>query len=403
MLSFEEARTILRSLPGEGRRETVTLMQAGGRVLAADVLLDRDQPGFDRATMDGYAVVPDGEQRCFPVLGTVTAGTFHEGDLGPGQAIRIMTGAPCPPGVAVVPIELTDGGEAEVRVQEDAPLQVTKNVALRGEDGHAGDVILSAGTLLGPATLSAAAMAGATQLEVFVPPRVAIVTTGDEVGGEGAASIRDSNGPLLEAFLSALGCPVVREHARDVEGELEAALARASDGAEVVVTTGGVSMGSRDLVPDTIARLGFETVFHKVRVQPGKPVLVARRPSDGTSFVGLPGNPVSVLATAHIFLLEVLGSYLGGTPARWLELPIARDYVHRGKRHLFLPARLDDGGVDPIDWNGSGDLLAAASGDGLVELPVGASFRAGERITFLPYLGHSPGSRGLLPPREPRA
>ncbi|MFT4540237.1 MAG: molybdopterin molybdotransferase [Planctomycetota bacterium] len=404
MIEFEEALELLRALPAAGGSEVVPLMRAAGRVTTRDVLLDRDQPGFDRATMDGYALALIAGQAEYRVIGTLTAGTHHDGELAAGDALRIMTGAPCPKGaggrsVTVVPIELTDAGEERVRIEDAGALVAGRNLAWQGEDGHAGDCLVRAGTRLGPATLSVAAMAGVTEIEVFADPRVAIVTTGDEVGGSGSASIRDSNGPLLEALLSAVGCSITREHARDEEDELAAALRRATEAADIVVTTGGVSMGSRDLVPDTIAELGYETVFHKVAVQPGKPVLIARHPS-GSLFCGLPGNPVSVLVTAHLFLLEAIARFQDGWRHRWLKLRIAEDYLHRGRRHLFLPATLAEGGVHPVRWNGSGDLIAAASADGIVDLPVGSDLKAGDFVSFLPYVGHTAGQGGVLPARS---
>lgn len=157
-------------------------------------------------------------------------------------------------------------------------------------------------------------------------------------------------------------------------------------------------MGSRDLVPDTIARLGYETVFHKVAIQPGKPVLLARHP-EGRLFLGLPGNPVSVLATAHLFLAPALRLFQGAKETGWSTLPIACDFEHKGKRHLFLPARLGQGGVTPVRWNGSGDLYSAAAADGFVSLPAGSAWSRGDEIPFLPYVGHVPGQRAELPPR----
>lgn len=401
MLTYPEALALLHQLPVEGRTERRALLRAGGLIAAQEVRIDRDQPGFDRSTMDGYAVCLDGDRDRFEVVGTVLAGQTHDGELAPGQAVRIMTGAPCPRGVTVVPIECTDGGDAEVHVTEAERLAPGRNIAWRGEDAHAGDVLVERGTRLGPGTLSVAAMAGLTEVQVWVPPRVAVVTTGDEVGCEGPAGIRDSNGPLLESLLCGSGSPVTRSHARDEEGALEAAIAAGAAAAEVVVTTGGVSMGSHDLVPDTIARLGFETIFHKVAVQPGKPILIARQPETGRVFCGLPGNPVSVLATAHLFLLEALALFTPGWRPQWFELPIACDHVHTGRRHLFLPATLD-GGVRPVRWNGSGDLIAAATGDGLVDLPVGTDLKQGDLVRFLPFVGHQLGETGTLPPRGPR-
>ncbi len=398
MLSVEEALLRIAALEVGVSTERVGLSSAGGRVLAQAVALDRDQPGFDRSTMDGYAVCLDGDAGSFEVVATVVAGSLFEGSLSPGQAVRIMTGAPCPRGVTVVPIELTDGGEATVTVTEPAALQPGRNIAWRGEDGHAGDVILEPGTRLGPAALAAAAMAGAESLDVYTLPRVAVITTGDEVGKDGPAGIRDSNGPMLTAFLSGLGLAHTRRHAPDDEGRLEQLLAEGRDRADVVVTVGGVSMGTRDLVPETAAALGFETVLHKVAVQPGKPIFIARN-EDGKLFIGLPGNPVSVLVTAHLFLLPALARFWGDTTPPWSTQRLATDWKHTGRRHLFLPAALGDDGVTPVAWNGSGDLLAAAAADGLLDLPVGSDLSAGDRVRFLPFAGHVAGQRAQLPPR----
>lgn len=404
MITFPESQALLADLDVAGRAartERCDLRSAQGRVLAVDVRIDRDQPGFDRATMDGYAVVPDGDRSDFEVVGTVIAGTSHGDPLAPGQAVRIMTGAPAPEGTTVVPVERTSALEDGARVQLDAPPVSGKNIAWRGEDAREGDVLVARGTRLAPAHLSVAAMAGAVEVEVFQRPRVSVVTTGDEVGAAGKAGIRDSNGPLLDALMVALGVEVSRRHARDQEGELRAALEAAAADADVVVTTGGVSMGDRDLVPATLTDLGYETVFHKVQVQPGKPVLVARRP-DGALFIGLPGNPVSVLATAHLFLMPALGLYLGGWRPASFEVPMADAYEHKGRRHLFLPASFEGGGIVPARWNGSGDLIAAAAADGLVELPVGATFAAGDPARFTPYVGHALAERGAMPARGGR-
>ena len=168
----------------------------------------------------------------------------------------------------------------------------------------------------------------------------------------------------------------------------------------MVVTTGGVSGSAADLVPAAAAALGFRTVFHQVAMQPGKPVLLAAHP-DGQLLVGLPGNAVSVIATAHVILLPVLGRLGGGWSWRWTELPLARARAG-GKRHQFLPARLEAAGVAVVPWNGSGDLLAAGAADGLAELPAGAQLAAGAAVRFLPYVGGSAGGVVSLPPRAPR-
>ena len=399
MLTYDEALDCIRSLPDGGTTERISLTEGDGRVLAEDACLDRDVPSFDRSTMDGYAVALDGDRTSFEVIGTIFAGEDKDLSPRPGQAVRIMTGAPCPPEVTVIPIERTDGGQDVVTVTEPDALVPARHIAWRGEDGHEGDPVATAGQRLNPVMLASVAMAGLTDVLVWRRPRVGIVTTGDEVGGSGRAGIRDSNGPLLVTLLRAFGCDVVRSHATDDDDILEGALAEAGEGRDMVVTVGGVSAGAKDLVPGAATRLGYETVFHKVAMQPGKPVLVCRHPG-GRFFVGLPGNPVSVLATAHLILGPVLGRLIGGWEPGWIDVPLARDFEHEGRRRLFLPARLADGGVDPVRWNGSGDLIAAAAGDGLIDAAPGTVKSAGERVRFLPYVGVRASDHGSMPPRK---
>ncbi len=396
MLTYAEGLRAIADLPTLGS-ERIALPSAGGRVLAEDVRLGGDQPPFDRATMDGYALCLGEGITSYHVVGTVHAGALFTGTLSPGDAVRIMTGAPCPAGTTVVPIELTDRGREQVFINDPAALKPKRNIAWRGEDGRRDAVIATAGTRLSPVLLSACAMAGATTVVVAVQPRLALVTTGDEVGASGEAGIHDSNGPFLSAFAAALGLTARREHARDTDDALRHALRVATDNAEVVVTTGGVSAGDRDLVPTIASELCFTTVFHHLAMQPGKPVLLARR-GDRQFLVGLPGNPVSVVATAHLVLWPLLRRLQGADPAPWLELPLTVAWNHRGNRQLFLPARLITGGVEPLKWNGSGDLLAAAAADAFIDLPPGTALAAGTLVRVLPYVGAQTGERGTLPP-----
>ena len=414
-LSYADALQLISGLPAPAATVDVPLAAAHGRWLAADVTLAGDLPPFDRATMDGFAVRLDGDQVTFAVLGMVPAGSRFEGTLAPGEGVRIMTGAPAPADSTVIPIELTNQASrpstqrgithrtisscAAVTVTDRSALVPRRNIAFHGEDGRRGAVVVRAGTRLGPATLAVAAMAGATTLWVHQPTRLAIVTTGDEVGGSGAAAINDSNGPFLAAFCQSLGLPFTQAHAADDAIALRASLVLGFDHADVVVTTGGVSAGDKDLIPVLAPSLGLTTIFHHVAMQPGKPVFLAKR-SDGKYLVGLPGNPVSVLATAHLILLPLLRQ-LAGLPAAgaWERLPLAQPAHNRGKRQLFLPARRTAAGIEPIAWNGSGDLIAAAAGDCLIDLAPGQQAAAGELIGVLPYCGTERGATGILPPR----
>ena len=418
MLSYAEALEAIQALDHVLAEERIPLDQAQGRVLAEDIRLSGDQPPFDRATMDGFAVVLHGTRADFLVQGLVPAGSTFTGILQPGDAVRIMTGAPVPTGTTVIPLEGTDqagkppqgkglthktmSASLRVTVTDTSLLMPGRNIARQGEDGVTGMPVIPAGTVLAPATIACAAMAGATSLLVRRAPRLAVITTGDEVGGTGAAAIRDSNGPYLAALTAALGLPTTRHHAQDDAVHLRATLVQAFEHADVIITTGGVSAGDKDFVPVLAPSMGLTTIFHHLAMQPGKPVFLARR-SDGKLLVGLPGNPVSVLATAHLVLLPVLRR-LVGLPAggAWERRPLEIPWEHRGKRQLFLPARRSAQGVTPLRWNGSGDLIMAAAGDCLIDLAPGQSWVAGDEVGVLPYVGTFPGAVGLLPQRKTR-
>jgi molybdopterin molybdotransferase len=412
MLTYTDALALLTALDVKPVHEQVSLANASGRVLAQDICLSGDQPPFDRATMDGYALCLKPGTTAYTVRGVVYAGSTFPDTLQPGEAVRIMTGAPVPNGTTVVPHELSDRGEQIVIITDPKARVPDRNIAWRGEDGRAGAVLVKSGTRLSPLVLSvaatagaaavagAAAMAGAATIAVARAPRLVLVTTGDEVGGGGPAGIIDSNGPFLSGFAASLGLSAVRTHASDHVDVVRSTIVNAMKQAEVIVTTGGVSAGAKDLVPAIAAELGFTTVFHHLAIQPGKPVLVMKR--DSHFLVGLPGNPVSVVATAHLILLPLLCRLLGAPAPSWLELPLTAPTGNRGQRQLFLPAQLTSGGVAPIAWNGSGDLIAAASGDGLIDLPIGSTFSAGAMVRFLPYVGWQPGATGQLPERVTR-
>ncbi len=399
MITYADAMAQLTSLTLAPAHERLALTDAAGRVVAQDIQLQTDQPSFDRATMDGYALCLRDGCATYTVRGTIFAGAHYTGTLVPGEAVRIMTGAPAPKGTTVVPHELTNRGETVVTIADAKALVPGRNIAWQGEDGRAGAVIIRAGTRLSPLVLSLAAMAGVNEVNVIVAPRLGIVTTGDEVGGAGPAGINDSNGPFLSGFAHALGLSATRTHASDSDQALRSALQQAHQQHDIVVTTGGVSAGAKDLVPAIAAELGFKTIFHHVAIQPGKPILLMQ---NGDKFlIGLPGNPVSVIATAHLFLLPLIHRLLGAPAPTWLTLPLTVAAANKSPRQQFMPARFTAGGVERTAWNGSGDLIAAACSDGLIDLPVGCAFAVGDHVRFLPFIGWQPGMTGSLPARQP--
>jgi molybdopterin molybdotransferase len=227
--------------------------------------------------------------------------------------------------------------------------------------------------------------------------KVLVVTTGDEVGTTGPAGIPDSNGPYLEAFLRTMSVDVSRVHAKDNADELLDALSHHGE-ATLIVTVGGVSMGAKDLIPELAKRAGFEPVFHKVPIQPGKPVFFARKQHQ-TALLGLPGNPVSVIATSHLFLRPLILRCMNLAGSPWELHPLAAAFRNAGQRRLFLPAWLRNDGLHPVPWNGSGDLLAAAAGDGLIDVAPCSELSGGAVTRFLPYQGSPLGTGSILPPR----
>lgn len=379
----------------------VPLHQALGRVLRSKVTADRDQPPFDRAAMDGFAVrswqVRPGQS--FVVTGTIAAGAplvAYPDD--PGQVMRIATGSPVPAGAdAVVPNELakvrTDSAE-QVQFTVDS-VQNGDNVHRRGSDATAGQSVVDYGTQLGPHHIGIAASVGATQLEVAEVPKVTLLTSGDEVRPADTSSqclapqqIRNSNGPMLRAFFAALGVP--NPHYEHLPDEPEPTLDRARAAAlrsQLVVTVGGVSAGHRDLLPWAWQQLGLETVLHGVAIQPGKPLFVAI--GDGVMVVGLPGNPVSVLATAHLFVWPALRKMLGlASDLPWRQLALAGSVKATARRQLFRAAQsLTDGTAAVIDWHGSGDLIHTAEADGFVRLPLfDGLVNRSTQVPFLPLV-----------------
>jgi len=288
--------------------EPLALAEAHGRVLARDVLALVTLPPWDNAAMDGYAVRAADLARTpvtLRVTETVAAGAFPTRPLGAGEAIRVMTGAPVPEGAdSVVRVEDTDGGVEQVVIRDARDAR--RNVRPRGEDLLEGQVAVRAGTTLGPAQLGVLASVGAAEVAVHRVPRVAIVTTGDELVDlarfaevrEGRKIVSSSSYALPAAVRAAGGEPVPLGIAADTRASLRAHLERAR-GADLILTTAGISVGEMDYVRDVLAELGAEMKFWRVRIRPGAPLGFGVL--HGTPWIGLPGNPVSTLVTFELF------------------------------------------------------------------------------------------------------
>lgn len=397
-LSYDDALGLILQHAPVLRGERVALASALGRVLVEDIHADRDQPPFDRSAMDGFAVRSADVQpnAVLRIDGTIAAGGDPSAvttPLQPSTARRIATGAALPVGAdAVIQIELATVEGTSVRFMADA-VKPWNNIHRRGADARADALVLHKGTRLMAHHLGIAAAVGAVQPAVTELPRITIMTTGDEVlpaitrtADLAINQIRNSNGPMLSAILAAWGTPAIRHiHLPDDPEVTRAAAREALSASHLVITNGGVSVGERDFLPAAWEQLGLQTILHNVNIQPGRPVFAAR--DDNKLVLGLPGNPVSVLCTAHLFARAVLRHMLGITPAAlpWQNVALAEPTKTNAKRTLFRATRQQpDGRVTVLAWQGSGDLMHTADADGFVRLPLqDAPVPAGTLAPFL--------------------
>jgi molybdopterin molybdotransferase len=401
LLTVDEAlRAVLeRAAPLPPRPRS--LERARGCVLAEDVAADLDLPPFDKALVDGYAVRAGDVEACGGRLRLgeeILAGRTPTRPLGPGEAASLMTGAPLPEGAdAVVMVERTRRDGADVLLDEPA-CRPGQNRLPRAREMRAGDVVLTRGERLHAVRLGLLASVGRSSVSVVPPPRVAVVSTGDELVEPdqvpGPGQIRNSNAAMLQAMAEAAGAlaetmPIARDEPEALLEILAVALA-----ADVVLITGGVSAGKRDLVPETLARLEVARVFHKVRLKPGKPLWFGvgspRGDQPGPLVFGLPGNPVSGVVGFLLFVRPVLRILAGlaDAPPAPRRGALARAFRHAGDRPTYHPSRLvgteAEPVIDPLDWAGSADLRTVAGADGFAVFPAGDhEYAPGEVVDFL--------------------
>ncbi len=382
-ISLEEARRRLdAAVRPIARTERVRLDEAAGRVAAVDVVSAIDVPPFARSAMDGYAVVAadtGSATRSNPVrlrqLDRIYTGRMSSVTVTRGACAEIATGAPLPAGAdAVVMVEET-ASDSDGGIQILATVAAGQNIGRCGADIGAGDRVLAAGDVLSPSRVGALAAVGHAGVEVFARPRVAILSTGNEVVEPGQplapGQIFDVNRFTLGAVVSAHGgVPESRHPAGDTVEALMASL-DACAGADLIVFSGGSSVGERDLVVDAIAARG-EMIFHGIAVRPGKPTAFAM--VSGTPFFGMPGNPTSCLSNAYILLVPFLRTVARLPPhaPRTLRVPLGRRIVSAADRHQFYTVRLRDGAAWPA-FKGSGDITSLSQADGYIEIPADES------------------------------
>jgi molybdopterin molybdotransferase len=404
MIPFEEAYRLVMATPVAVETETAGVNAARGRILAEDVTADRDMPPFDKSAMDGYACRKSDLSGPIVVDGFLPAGSAPERDVPVGHCVKIMTGAPVPAGAdCVVPVEeAEETGAGEIRFVGD---ETPDNIIRQAEDVRAGTTVLGRGLRIRPQDIAVLCTVGHTKLLVARRPVVAVLATGDELvepqSNPGPAGIRNSNSYQLASQIASVGAEA-RYHgiAVDREDSLDSAINEAMRGADMLIMSGGVSAGDLDLVPGALARAGYELLFRRVAVKPGKPTVFGRLEisrevsrsaaapggARGCSVCfGLPGNPVSTFVIFELLVAPLLLKMMGHEHrAPLVSATLREGFVRtRTEREEWIPVVFaDENSVRPVTYHGSAHIHALCGADGLIRVPIGQTSLAEDtRVT----------------------
>lgn len=387
-VAVQEAKEILKGLSLAGGKLQLPLQKALGYWIASPIHAPMQVPSFDNSGMDGYAFSWEDGGDSRQLAQVVQAGTFPDFTLQPGTAVRIFTGAPVPKGADTIV------QQEWVRVEGDRIFfdlgKLTQGMNLRraGTQCEQGQLILQEGTRITPGTLGLLASLGVEEISVFAAPQVSIILTGDEVVEVGQAlqpgQIYNANGPALVGYLSQLGISTVKVYkVKDDPKEVIRVIGEALASSDVLLLTGGISVGDYDFVKEGLEQNGVETLFYKVKQKPGKPLLAGVK---GSKLVfALPGNPASVLTCFMQYVKPSLGQWMGN-PAAWEQArsyPLATNWEKQVKLTVFLKARLVAGVVEVLPGQESFNLLSFGSADGLIE--IGEDQQALKEGTLVPF------------------
>jgi molybdopterin molybdotransferase len=377
MITVDQALSIVLGQVRPLGSESVAIEAARGRISAEQIRADIDLPPFDRARMDGYAV-RSADVSAAPVklrvIGEIAAGAQFEGRVGAGEAVKIFTGAPIPAGVdAVQKVEVTRSNGQTVELLE--PVKAGQFITPRASEVVSGAIVAEAGQFIGPAEMAVLASFGYANVRVGRRPRVAVMSTGSELvdvlSRPAGGQIRNSNSYTLGAYAEGAGAIAdILETVEDTPEATRYSLGRAAESHDIVITSGGVSMGDYDLVKAALNEIGAETYFDKVIIRPGKPIVFARR--DNTYFFGLPGNPVSTSVTFNVFVRPAIRQMQGETSplSSTVIAHLARSVRDASSRRSYLPARMfvEQGRAmaEPLKWAGSSDLVAFMRANALI-------------------------------------
>lgn len=392
MISFDEARQIIKEHLSFFGEEDVHLAHAAGRVLAGAIFADRDYPPFNRAAMDGYAIKYEdwlNGIRSYTLTEVILAGQQASKILETGFCYKIMTGAAVPrPADVVIRVEDSLAEEGQVRLTA-TEMRPWLNIARQGEDLRPGDPVIDRNSTLTPQLISILAATGHERVRVQKLPAVAVITTGDEVVPIGQKvlpyQIRNSNAHLISALLRQNGIvPGLVTHVKDqkeaIKTNLEKALAF-----DLVIVNGGVSAGDADYVPQLLEVLGVKKLFHKVAIRPGKPIWVGAKPNGGLVFA-LPGNPFSCMVTFQLFIRVFLDLSMGLNPRPFLQLPFEGSRNKKANLDEFFPVRFNTSAMtlQPAAINGSGDIRLGINADAIAWHPADLhQINPGDLVKFM--------------------
>lgn len=376
MVAFEEALNTVLISAKLLSTEPVSLDQSLNRILSRDVFSDMDMPPFNKSAVDGYACRKADLRSTLSVVEVIAAGVAPEKSIGKGQCSKIMTGAMVPEGVdTVIMVEDTvEISKGEIRFVGQ---KTGVNICYRAEDIRSGDKVLDSGTLIGPSHIAVLAAVGCSMPYVYKQPVVAILSTGDELVEPAMipklSQIRNSNAAQLTAQITSMSAvPAYLGIVSDDEEQTRKAIEQALSEADVVLLTGGVSMGDFDFVPRILKEQKVEILFDSIAVQPGKPTVFGIRNSQ--YIFGLPGNPVSSFVQFEMLVKPLLYAISGHTyrPVQ-LKLPLAVDYTRRNNQRMaFVPVSIQQsGGVEPIEYHGSAHIHAYVFANGIMSIPPG--------------------------------
>ena len=390
-VAVQEAKEILQGLSLSGEKVQLPLQKALGYWIASPIHAPMQVPSFDNSGMDGYAFAwaDGGDSR--QLAQVVQAGTFPDFTLQPGTAVRIFTGAPVPKGADTVVQQEWVRVEGDCIFFDLEKLTQWMNLRRAGSQCEQGQLILQEGTRITPGTLGLLASLGVEEVSVYAAPQVSIILTGDEVVEVGQAlqpgQIYNANGPALLGYLSQLGISTVKVYkVKDNPNEVNRVIGEAIASTDVLLLTGGISVGDYDFVKEGLEQNGVETLFYKVKQKPGKPLLAGIK---GSKLVfALPGNPASVLTCFMQYVQPSLGQWMGN-PAAWEQpsrYPLATNWEKQVKLTVFLKARLVAGVVEVLPGQESFNLLSFGSADGLIEIGEDQqSLKEGTLVPFYPW------------------